>query len=100
MNQLLGTREKNDTDKDTKEEARLESILTLDNLRELLVHYITDVYHHKPHEGLPIECDTPVARLYTAMDTMGSLPFISEEDEPYYKLQLTNRYEIISSRWH
>ncbi|MEK3864577.1 Mu transposase C-terminal domain-containing protein [Paenibacillus sp. FSL H7-0716] len=88
LNQLLGTREKNDTDKDTKEEARLESILTLDNLRELLVHYITDVYHHKPHEGLPIECDTPVARLYTAMDTMGSLPFISEEDEPYYKLQL------------
>lgn len=88
LENLLGYREKFSSGREVKKEARLEAILTLDDLRELLVHYITDVYHHSEHAGLPLECNTPVARLYTAMDVMGSLPFIPEEDEIYYKIQM------------
>jgi len=88
LEHLFGTRVKYSSEKNEKDEARLEAVLTLENLRELLVQFITDVYHHREHAGLPLECNTPVARLYTAMDVMGSLPFIPEEDEPYYKMQL------------
>ncbi|TCM99451.1 integrase-like protein [Paenibacillus sp. BK033] len=88
LQKLLGTRVKSEHDRDAKKEARLTAVLSLDNLRELLVGYITDIYHQQEHSGLPLDCNTPAARLYTALDVMGSLPFIPKEDEPYYKLQL------------
>ncbi|WP_158299503.1 Mu transposase C-terminal domain-containing protein [Paenibacillus antri] len=88
LQKLLGYRDKSTSDKEIRQEAKLEAILTLDNLRELLIHYITDVYHHSEHSGLPLECNTPAARLYTALDVMGNLPAIPEEDEAYYRIQL------------
>ncbi|WP_307440033.1 Mu transposase C-terminal domain-containing protein [Paenibacillus sp. V4I3] len=88
LEDLLGFRYKTNPDKNDRKEAAKDAILTLNNLRELLVHYITDIYHHDVHKGLPLECNTPCARYYQAIEIMGNPPFIKEEDEPYYKIQL------------
>jgi putative transposase len=88
LQDLLGFREKTNHNKDDRKEAANDAILTLNNLRELLVHYITDIYHHDVHKGLPLEHPTPSTRLYQALDVMGNLPFIKEEDESFYKIQL------------
>jgi putative transposase len=88
LEDLLGFRYKTNHDKNDRKEAAKNAILTLNNLRELLVHYITDIYHHDVHQGLPLECNTPSARYYEALEIMGNPPFIKVEDEPYYKIQL------------
>lgn len=88
LEDLLGFRYKTNHDKNERKEAAKNAILTLNNLRELLVHYITDIYHHDVHQGLPLECNTPCARYYQALEIMGNPPFIKEEDESYYKIQL------------
>ncbi|WP_167357177.1 Mu transposase C-terminal domain-containing protein [Paenibacillus pectinilyticus] len=88
LEDLLGFRYKRNDDNNDRKAAAEDAILTLNNLRELLVHYITDIYHHDVHKGLPLECNTPCARYYQAIEIMGYPPFIKEEDEPYYKIQL------------
>lgn len=88
LEDLLGFRYKTNPDKNDRKAAAKDAILTLNNLRELLVHYITDIYHHDDHKGLPLECNTPCAMYYQAIEIMGYPPFIKEEDEPYYKIQL------------
>lgn len=88
LERLLGNRLKKSSDNEERKQARTEAILSLENLRELLINYIVDVYHHSEHDGLPLDCNTPVARLYNAMDTMGTLPFIPVEEEEYYRIQL------------
>lgn len=88
LEELLGFRYKTNQDKNDRKESAENAILTLSNLRELLIHYITDIYHHDVHQGLPLECNTPSARYYQALEIMGNPAFIKEEDEPYYKIQL------------
>jgi putative transposase len=88
LEDLLGFRYKTNDDKNDRKKSAEDAILTLNNLRELLVHYITDIYHHDVHKGLPLDCCTPSARYYQAVEIMGYPNFIKEEDEPYYKIQL------------
>ena len=85
--ELLGFYKKGDNAED-RHEASKEAILTLNDLRELLVRYIVDVYHFDTHRGLPLDQDTPAVRYYHAIDTMGYPKFIREEDEELYLIKL------------
>ncbi|MFF0830694.1 Mu transposase C-terminal domain-containing protein [Brevibacillus sp. NPDC003359] len=64
------------------------AIYTLDDVIELLTLYITDIYHHKVHRGLPLDTPTPASMYFDGLSSTGVPEWINEEDEPYYKIEL------------
>ncbi|GGM39208.1 hypothetical protein GCM10011351_26700 [Paraliobacillus quinghaiensis] len=87
IHRLAGTRKSNPTDLG-EYNAEKEAIFTLENIQELLTTYITDVYHHDNHLGLPLEYPTPSARYYHALEVMGYPEFVPVEEEPFYRMEL------------
>ncbi|NOU84138.1 DDE-type integrase/transposase/recombinase [Paenibacillus sp. LMG 31459] len=87
IHRLAGTRkgsvqEKGDYDSEA------EAIFTLEDIRELLTVYITDVYHHQVHKGLPIFSPVPVKRYYDGLKKVGFPEWIDKEDEEFYRMEL------------
>lgn len=69
-------------------DAETEAIFSLEDITELLITYIVDVYHHKVHKSLPDEYPTPSARYYQGIEIVGFPEFILSEDQEYYEIEL------------
>ncbi|OCT16707.1 hypothetical protein A8709_08550 [Paenibacillus pectinilyticus] len=65
-----------------------EALFTLEDIRELLSVYITDVYHHSVHKGLPIEYPTPATRYYAGLQMVGFPEWVDKEEEDHYRMEL------------
>lgn len=65
-----------------------EAVLTLENLKFILTKYITDIYHFQKHKGLPLDCNSPIARFHEGLKKRGFPEFIESEDEDYFKISL------------
>ncbi|WP_312700924.1 Mu transposase C-terminal domain-containing protein [Sedimentibacter sp.] len=66
-------------------EPEKEAMLTLDNLTELLTHYIVDEYHYTQHSGLPLDSNIPMLRYKEFFNYHGYVP---ESEEERYKIEL------------
>ncbi|BDH63549.1 hypothetical protein MTP04_36790 [Lysinibacillus sp. PLM2] len=64
------------------------ALLSLENVKEILTKYITDIYHFQKHEGLPIDCNSPMARFHEGLKKSGLPDFIEPEDEDLFKVSL------------
>ncbi|MGE7599608.1 Mu transposase C-terminal domain-containing protein [Lysinibacillus fusiformis] len=64
------------------------ALLTLENIEEILTQYITDVYHFQKHEGLPLDCNSPMARFHEGLKMRGLPEFIEPEDEDAFKISI------------
>ncbi|WP_394581216.1 Mu transposase C-terminal domain-containing protein [Cytobacillus firmus] len=64
------------------------ALLSLKDVEELLITYITDIYHHEPHRGLPLDQPTPMSRFMEGLKLSGYPEFISTEEEATFKIQL------------
>lgn len=84
---LAGTRKSNPSDLGDYD-AEKEAIYTLEDIRELLITYIVDVYHHNIHKGLPLEYPTPAAMYYHGIDKYGYPEFVQKEEEEVFSLKL------------
>ncbi len=62
--------------------------LSLENVKEILTKYITDIYHFQKHEGLPLDCNSPMARFHEGLKKRGLPEFIEPEDEDLFKVSL------------
>lgn len=69
-------------------DAEKEAVFTLEDIRELLTIYITDIYHHSVHKGLPIEFPTPATRYYAGLGMTGFPDWIDKEEEEHYRMEL------------
>ncbi|KRE69777.1 Mu transposase C-terminal domain-containing protein [Paenibacillus sp. Soil750] len=87
LDQLLGFYNKGSRAEE-RQAAKKEAILTVSDLRELLVRYFVDVYHFDTHRGLPLEEDTPAVRFHRAVDVMGYPPSIPINQETSYLIKL------------
>jgi putative transposase len=65
-----------------------EAVFTLEDIRELLTVYITDVYHHSVHKGLPIQYPTPATMYYAGLQKVGFPEWVDKEEEEYYRMEL------------
>ena len=87
LHNLEGTTKSNIVQKgeyDSSENA----LLTLENVKEILTKYITDIYHFQKHEGLPVDSNSPMVRFYEGLNISGFPPFIEPEDEESFKISL------------
>ncbi|WP_339280490.1 Mu transposase C-terminal domain-containing protein [Lysinibacillus sp. FSL P2-0066] len=64
------------------------ALLTIGNIREILTKYITDIYHFQKHTGLPLDCNSPMARFHEGLKKSGLPDFIETEDEELFKISL------------
>ncbi|NKE04667.1 Mu transposase C-terminal domain-containing protein [Mesobacillus selenatarsenatis] len=64
------------------------ALLSLEDVEELLTTYITDIYHHQPHKGLPLDQPTPMSRYVEGLKLSGYPEFISMEEETTFKIKL------------
>ncbi|MEH7301903.1 transposase family protein [Neobacillus drentensis] len=87
IHRLEGTRKSNFSDLG-EYDPEANALLTLRDVEEILVKYITDIYHYNPHKGLPIDSPTPVSRYVDGLKLRGYPEFISELDEPNFKIKL------------
>lgn len=87
IHRLAGTR-KGSVQAKGDYDSEAEAIFTLEDIRELLTVYITDVYHHEIHKGLPIFSPVPVKRYYDGLQKVGFPEWIDKEDEEYYRMEL------------
>jgi putative transposase len=62
--------------------------LTLDNVREILIRYITDIYPIETHRGLPLDVENPKTRYINGLKKRGYPEFIDEEDEELFKIEV------------
>lgn len=62
--------------------------LTLDNVREILIRYITDIYPFETHRGLPRDVENPKTRYINGLQKTGYPEFIAEEDEELFKIEI------------
>lgn len=62
--------------------------LTLENVREILIRYIADIYPFETHRGLPLDVENPKARYINGLKKRGYPEFIDEEDEGLFKIEL------------
>jgi putative transposase len=97
IHNLHGTRKSN-----VKElgeyDAEKEAIFTLEDIIEILTVYITDVYHHKKHTGLPVEYPTPSLRYYNGIQMSGYPESVKEEDEKEFSLKILPIEQRLYSR--
>ncbi|WP_256710698.1 Mu transposase C-terminal domain-containing protein [Paenibacillus sp. FSL H8-0548] len=87
IHHLDGTRKSNPTELG-EYDASSEAKLTLQDVRELLTHYITDIYHMDVHRGLPIDSNTPIVRYYEGLQKVGFPEFVKEEQESDFSIEL------------
>lgn len=87
IHRLFGTR-KGSVQQKGDYNSEKEALFTLEDIRELLTVYITDVYHHSVHKGLPIQYPTPATRYYDGLQMVGFPEWIDKEDEDFYKMEL------------
>lgn len=87
IHRLCGTR-KGSVQQKGDYDSEKEAVFTLEDIRELLTVYITDVYHHDVHKGLPIQYPTPASRYYAGLETVGFPEWIDKEDEHFYRMEL------------
>ncbi|MEA4900705.1 Mu transposase C-terminal domain-containing protein [Desulfitobacterium sp.] len=70
-------------------DAEGEACLTLSELIKIATWYVTDVYHHSVHKGLPPETPTPTTRYYEGLKKTAFLPeYFSPEYEDFLRMQL------------
>jgi putative transposase len=70
-------------------DAEGEACLTLSELIRIATWFVTDVYHHKKHKGLPPETPTPTTRYYEGLKKTAFLPeYFTPEEEEFLKMQL------------
>lgn len=62
--------------------------LTLSNVKEILIRYITDIYPFEPHRGLPLDVENPMTRYISGLKMRGYPEFIDEGDEESFKIEL------------
>lgn len=62
--------------------------LTLENVREILIRYIADIYPFETHRGLPLDVENPKTRYINGLKKRGYPEFIDEEDEELFKIEL------------
>jgi len=84
IHQLAGTTKSNYNELGDYEPEK-EAMLTLDNLTELLTHYIVDEYHYTQHSGLPLDSNIPMLRYKEFLNDHGYVPKFEEEK---YKIEL------------
>ncbi|MFY3792083.1 Mu transposase C-terminal domain-containing protein [Ureibacillus sp. MALMAid1270] len=64
------------------------ALLSLEDVKRILTRYITDIYHYQKHSGLPLDCNSPMARYYEGLKIAGLPDFIEPEEEEDYKVLL------------
>ncbi|WP_160693120.1 Mu transposase C-terminal domain-containing protein [Clostridium sp. C2-6-12] len=87
IHRLEGTRKSNFRKLGEYEPEKM-AALTLDDIKELLTIYITDVYHCSEHKGLPVYENIPLVRYSEGIKKAGYPEFISKSDEEFYKVEL------------
>ncbi|MCL6444669.1 MAG: DDE-type integrase/transposase/recombinase [Alicyclobacillus sp.] len=65
-----------------------EAIYTLDDVIRFLTKYIVDIYHQRPHRGLPPESPSPILRYRQGLALAGVPEIIPPEFEQSYRIQL------------
>ena len=87
IHRLDGTRKSNFRQLGEYEPEKM-AALTLDDIKELLSIYITDIYHCSEHKGLPKYENIPLVRYIEGIKKVGYPEFISKSDEAFYKTEL------------
>ncbi|MCR8633205.1 DDE-type integrase/transposase/recombinase [Paenibacillus radicis (ex Xue et al. 2023)] len=87
VHRLYGTRKGSVQEKGDYDSEK-EAVFTLEDIRELLTVYFTDVYHHSVHKGLPIEYPTPATRYYAGLQMVGFPEWVDKEEEEHYRMEL------------
>lgn len=87
IHQFAGTRKSNIFDLG-EYDPEAEAALTLDNVREILTRYITDIYPFETHRGLPVNVNSPTSRYIDGLKSRGYPEFIDAEDEYFFKIEL------------
>lgn len=87
IHRLDGTRKSNFRQLGEYEPEKM-AALTLDDIKELLTIYITDIYHCSEHRGLPKYENIPLVRYIEGIKKVGYPEFISKSDEAFYKTEL------------
>lgn len=87
IHRLDGTRKSNFRQLGEYEPEKM-AALTLDDIKELLTIYITDIYHCSEHKGLPKYENIPLVRYIEGIKKVGYPEFISKSDEAFYKTEL------------
>ncbi|MDC3414771.1 Mu transposase C-terminal domain-containing protein [Terrihalobacillus insolitus] len=64
------------------------ALLTLEDVRFILTKYITDIYHFQKHKGLPLDCNSPMARFHEGLKKRGFPEFVDSSDEDDFKIAL------------
>lgn len=64
------------------------ALLSLDDIRAILIKYIVDIYHMEPHGGLPQNADTPIVRYIDGLQKVGYPEFLTEDQEFSYHIEL------------
>lgn len=65
-----------------------EAIYTLDDVIRFLNKYIVDVYHQRPHRGLPPESHIPILRYRQGLPLGGAPELVPPEFEESFRIQL------------
>lgn len=87
IHQLQGTRKSNVNDLG-EYDAEKNALLTLEDLKEILTKFITDIYHYEVHRGLPLDSNCPIVRYYEGLKICGFPDFIEEDEIENFKLDL------------
>ncbi|KQX56861.1 MULTISPECIES: Mu transposase C-terminal domain-containing protein [unclassified Paenibacillus] len=84
IHNILGTTKSNIFKKGDLEPEK-DAVLTLDQLRKILIHYLTDIYQIRPHRGLGNNI-SPVAKYRESVNEVGYPEWIFPGDEEKYKI--------------
>jgi putative transposase len=87
IHQLEGTRKSNVPDLGEYNSEK-NALLTLEDLNEILIRFIADIYHYEEHRGLPLESNTPIIRYYEGLKISGFPDFIEEDEIEEFKIDL------------
>lgn len=75
-----------------------EAIYTLEDITELIIRYITDIYHHDIHSSLPLDCPTPYLQYQRGLNVGGQNDYIDDEDEELFHISLLPTKDLAFTR--
>jgi transposase InsO family protein len=84
IHNIWGTTKSNIVDKGDLDPER-EAFLKVSQLREILIHYLVDIYPYKPHRGLPNNL-SPRVRYMESVQEMGYPDIIFEDEKARYEI--------------